>query len=236
MTYLEVHNLHKRFLTPGGQEVKALNGVSFEIDRGEILCVVGHNGSGKTTLLNCLRRTFSWDEGAIRINGKVTGDNSVNIVSVFQDVGLGVVGSMTPTENLSLAFSKHPGFINSFPNRRFEEQINILLKDAGLQSRFKSFGNTSVSELSGGQRQQVAIMMAVLRQPDLLLLDEFVANLDPKVKMDILSWMRIWIQQNKITTVMVTHDMNMAENLGDWILELLDGKVIRFKKTKNYKN
>ena len=232
MAYLTIDKLHKRFLTPGGREVRALRGVSLEIDRGDILCVVGHNGSGKTTLLNCLRQAFPWDEGTIQIDGKSLNGQGVNTVSVFQEVGLGVVGSMTPMENLSLVFSKHPRFICSLPKRRFEGQICAFLEETGLRGRFDSFTNTPVSELSGGQRQQVAIMMAVMRRPHLLLLDEFVANLDAEVRTDILTWMKDWIRDNSVTTIMVTHDIELAENWGNWLLELSDGMLVRFERIR----
>ena len=232
MAYLAIDNLHKRFQTPGGREVNALCGVSLAIDRGDILCVVGHNGSGKTTLLNCLRQAFPWDEGTIQIDDKPVDGQEANVVSVFQEVGLGVVSSMTPMENLSLVFSKHPDFIRSLPKRRFEGQIHAFLEGTGLRGRFDSFTNTPVSELSGGQRQQVAIMMAVMRRPHLLLLDEFVANLDAEVRTDILTWMKDWIRDNSVTTIMVTHDIELAENWGDWLLELSDGMLIRFERIR----
>jgi putative ABC transport system ATP-binding protein len=230
MSYLEIHNLHKRFLTPGGREINALRGVSLKIERGDILCVVGRNGAGKTTLLNCIREIFPWEEGNILVEGKPLADQNVNVVSVFQEVGLGVVGSMTPMENLSLVFSKHTGFMRSLPKRRFERQIRAFLEETSLRGRFDSFDNTPVSELSGGQRQQVAILMAVMRRPHLLLLDEFVANLDAKVRTDILVWMRSWIRENNVTALMVTHDIELAMSWGHWLLELSDGELIRFER------
>lgn len=232
MQYLEVQNLSKRFVTPGGREVDALQGVSFTIGRGDILCVVGHNGSGKTTLLHCIKSTFPCDTGNILIDGRPCTNRDINVVSVFQDVGLGVVGSMTPMENLSLVFSKDSRFMWSFPKRHFERQIHAFLEKTGLRERFASFEETPVSELSGGQRQQVAILMAVMRNPDVLLLDEFVANLDSRVKTDVLTWVKGWIRSQKVTTLMVSHDLSLAEDWGDWILELSDGKPIRFERTR----
>ena len=80
MAYLEIQNIHKRFLTPGGREVDALRGVSLEIERGDILCITGNNGSGKTTLFNCLRQDFPWDEGSIMIDGKPIGNRKINVI------------------------------------------------------------------------------------------------------------------------------------------------------------
>jgi len=231
MHYLEVQNLCKRFVTPGGREIDALQGVSFAIGRGDILCIVGHNGSGKSTLLHCIKNSFPCDSGRILFNGRPCTNHAIKVVSVFQDVGLGVVGSMTPMENLSLVFSNNSRFMWSFPKRHFQTQIYAFLEKAGLLERFKSFEETPVSELSGGQRQQVAILMAVMRNPDILLLDEFVANLDSRIKEDILTWVKEWIRSQKVTTLMVSHDLSLAEGWGDWILELSDGKPVRLEKT-----
>ena len=90
------------------------------------------------------------------------------------------------------------------------------------------FENTPVSELSGGQRQQLAIVMAMMRNPTVLLLDEFVASLDPKVKEEVLTWTKSWIKRKQVTTLMVTHDHKLAADWGDMILELTDGRVTRF--------
>lgn len=236
MPYLEINNLRKIFVTPSGRENLALNDVSFSLERGEILAIVGHNGSGKTTLLNCLRQSFPWDNGNIQVHGSPIQDKSVVVVSVFQDVEMGVVGSMTSIENLSLVFSKQPSFLWSLPLRRFRGSIYEYLETVGLRERFTAFEDTPMSELSGGQRQLVAIVMAMMRNPDILLLDEFVANLDPSVKNDILGWTKRWIRKQNITTLMVTHDCQLAESWGDLVLELCDGERIRFDKAKNNGN
>ena len=233
MSHLQVDDLSKTFITPGGREVPALKGVSFSLQRGEILSVIGHNGSGKTSLLNCLRRAFSWDQGRILVDDTPVTNMRSEVVSVFQDVGLGVVGSMTPLENLSLVFSRRLSYLLTFPERRFQRDIHAFLKRAGLQKRFRSFENTPVWELSGGERQQVAIIMAMMRSPSILLLDEFVANLDPTVREDLLRWTRSWILEHRITTLMVTHDHELAESWGDHVLELSDGNLVRFEKAKH---
>lgn len=235
MQYLEVRNIHKRFVTPGGRETDALQGVSFAIERGDIMCVVGHNGSGKTTLLNCIRNAFPWDSGEVVLGGRRCPHNDTNVVSVFQDVGIGVVGSMTPLENLSLVFSKDCRYIWSFPKRHYARRVHAFIEKTGLHKQFAAFEETTVSELSGGQRQQVAILMAVMRNPDILLLDEFVANLDHHVKEEILTWIKGWIRKEKVTTLMVTHDRSLAEGWGDWVLELSDGETIRCEKTETAK-
>ena len=230
MSYLKINNLHKRFVTPGGRVVDAVRDVSLELDRGGILCVVGHNGSGKTTLLNCIRQMFLWDSGDILVNGTSITKQKINVVSVFQEVGVGVVGSMTAIENLSLVYSRERGFLNSFPKRKYNEAIHEFLMHTSLKERFDAFANTPVSELSGGQRQQVAIMMAVMRNPQILLLDEFVANLDDTIMDEILSWIRQWILEHQVTTIMVTHDRELARDWGHYVLEMCDGGVASLEK------
>lgn len=232
MDFLRVENLSKTFITPGGREVSALKGVEFSLPRGAILSIVGHNGSGKTTLLNCMRGVFPWEQGTILVQGKSITKKHVEVVSVFQDVGLGVVGSMTALENLSLVYSRHPSYLFTFPQHRFRSAIYAILDRAGLLDRFESFENTPLAELSGGERQRVAIVMAMLRNPRILLLDEFIANLDPKAKEDILRWTRAWIREHEITTLTVTHSEELAESWGDFVLELRDGNLIRFEKAK----
>ena len=233
MPYLKVNNLSKTFVTPGGREIRALHNLSFTLEKGQILSVVGSNGAGKTTLLNCLRRFFPSDEGTIEIDGQPLQTVDSCIASVFQDVGFGVVDSMTPMENLALVESTNMPFLWSFPLRRYSEKIHDFLKNANLLDRFLEFENTPVSEISGGQRQQVAIAMAMMRHPQVLLLDEFVANLDPVVRDDILVWVQDWIRANKVTTLMITHDHALAESWGDLVLELCDGERIRFSETNS---
>ena len=232
MAYLTVNNLSKTFTTPGGRQVHALSGVSFSLDRGRILSIVGHNGSGKTTLLNCIRREFPIDEGRINIEGLDLHASRHSIVSVFQDVSVGVVLSMTAMENLALVQSgRDDGFLWSFPRRRYRRTIRTFLKDADLLERFGAFEHTPVSELSGGQRQQLAIVMAMMREPTVLLLDEFVASLDPVVRDEVLNWTKSWVRRKNVTTLMVTHDHALAEEWGDMVLGLTDGRVSRFSAT-----
>ena len=234
MAYLNITNLSKTFTTPGGRQVRALSDVSLTLDCGRILCIVGHNGSGKTTLLNCIRREFPIDGGQIGIEGQDLRTSRYSVVSVFQDVSLGVIPSMTAMENLAMVHSdRRDGFLWSLPGRRYRESIRDFLKNADLLDRFESFDNTPVSELSGGQRQQVAIVMAMMREPILLLLDEFVASLDPMVRDEVLCWTKSWIRRKNVTTLMVTHDHALAEQWGDMVLELTDGRVTRFSPARN---
>ncbi|MBL8827107.1 MAG: ATP-binding cassette domain-containing protein [Planctomycetaceae bacterium] len=232
--------MSKSFATPGGRVVCALSDVNFALEEGQILSILGHNGSGKTTLLNCVRQVFSFDAGEITVAGSRLNGQRANIVSVFQDVSLGVVPSMTAFENLALAKSSGANdFLWSFPATRYQVAISEFLREADLEDRFDAYRHTPVAELSGGQRQQLALLMAMVRigdtqaSPAILCLDEFVANLDPVVKEDILGWSRGWIRRKRITTIMVTHDHALAERWGDLVLELTDGRVTRFSKANN---
>jgi putative ABC transport system ATP-binding protein len=233
MTYLSIHNLDKTFTSPGGAKTKALQQVSLDLDKGKILSVIGHNGSGKTTLLNCIRRYSDYDSGEILINGRNIQKSLPRVVSVHQDVDAGVVGSMSTMDCLGLVMSDEPSFLFSFPGRKYRNRIFDFLNSIGLAERFSWFERTRVADLSGGQRQQLAIVMAMLRRPELLLLDEFVANLDPAVSADILDWLKKYIHEKRITTIMVTHDHGLAESWGDHVLELSEGRIIRFSETAN---
>lgn len=233
MTYLSIHNLDKTFTSPGGRVTHALTQISLELEKGSILSVIGHNGSGKTTLLNCIRRSFELDRGEILINGQDVRKATPRVVSVYQDVDAGIIWSMTALECLTLVMSDEPSFMWSFPCRRYRGRIYKFLSSVGLAERFAEFEHTLVSDLSGGQCQQLAIVMAMLRKPELLLLDEFVANLDPVVSADVLVWSKKYIKEKQITTVMVTHNHDLAESWGDYVLELHEGRVIRFSRAAN---
>jgi len=233
MPYLTINNLGKTFITPGGRVTQALNNVSLKLDKGHILAVIGHNGSGKTTLLNCIRNSCEYDNGEILINNLDIRMKGPRISSVYQDIDAGIVGSMTTMECLSLVMSEEPSFLFSFPCSRYKNKIYDFLLSVNLAERFSEFEQTLVADLSGGQRQQLAIVMAMMRRPELLLLDEFVANLDPKVSAEILKWTKKHIQEKQITTIMVTHDHELAELWSDYILELHDGRIARFAETEN---
>ena len=207
---------------------KALVDFNLKLEKGTILSVIGHNGSGKTTLLNCIRGTITPDDsGVILVNDKDIRRGDTRIVSVFQDVDAGIIPSMTAIENLVVALSGKLSFLWSFPCRHFKEKIYDFLKSIDMYKRFSEFEHSVVSDLSGGQRQQLAIIMAMLRKPELLLLDEFVANLDPKVSEDILGWTKQYIRESKITTIMVTHDHALAGTWGDYLLEMREGAIVR---------
>ena len=233
MKYLSIHNLDKTFTSPGGRVTQALTQISLELEKGSILSVIGHNGSGKTTLLNCIRRSFELDRGEILINGQDVRKATPRVVSVYQDVDAGIIWSMTALECLTLVMSDEPSFMWSFPCRRYRGRIYKFLSSVGLAERFAEFEHTLVSDLSGGQCQQLAIVMAMLRKPELLLLDEFVANLDPVVSADVLVWSKKYIKEKQITTVMVTHNHDLAESWGDYVLELQEGRVVRFSRVAN---
>ena len=228
--YFTIKNLCKSFTSAGGRVTKALDDVSIILKKGEILSIVGHNGSGKTTLLNSIRGDFPIDRGTIFVNGRDIRKTNLRTVSVCQDVDTGVVPSMTAMENLALVMSESSSFLYSFPTKHYKEEIHKFLSDVGLYNRFVEFGQTITSDLSGGQRHQLAIIMAMMRKPEILLLDEFIANLDPVVSSDILKWTREHIRNHKITTLNVTHDLDLAESWGDSILELYEGKIKRFSK------
>jgi putative ABC transport system ATP-binding protein len=230
--YLRIHDLEKTFTTQAGRVNKALDHLTLELNKGGILSVIGPNGSGKTTLLNCIRNSCDYSGGIIMVNGQDIRNVTPRVVSVYQDIGEGVIGSMTALECLTLVMSENSSFLLSFPCKRYKKRLFAFLSSVGLADRFAEFEHTRVADLSGGQQQQLAIVMAMMREPELLLLDEFVANLDPKVSSEILQWTKEHIIQKGITTIMVTHNHKLAESWGDYILELNEGKNVRLTKTK----
>jgi putative ABC transport system ATP-binding protein len=226
--FLEVESLSKSFpRTPGSPPVRALREVTFSASRSEILAIIGPNGSGKTTLLNCLRGELGPDSGMIRVDGSAARSVGLKVVSVHQDPLRNVVGSMTALENLVLAQSDRSRFLAPAATLRYRGDVEAYLKSSGLLERFRRFYNIPAAGLSGGQRQQLAVVMAMMRAPDLLLLDEFLANCDEAVSAEILDWTGAAIRQGGPTALFVTHDRDMAETWADRVLELREGRVVR---------
>ena len=228
-TFLEVESLSISYPgTAGGPPIRALSEVNFSAGPGEILAIVGPNGSGKTTLLNCLRGELSPGSGSIKFDGRAARANGLKVVSVHQDPSRNVVGSMTALENLVLAQSDRPGFLAPAATSRYRSKVDAYLESSGLIGRFRCFYGTPAAHLSGGQRQQLAVVMALMRDPKFLLLDEFLASCDETVSAEILDWLGRAIRKGGgPTTLFVTHDLGMAERWADHVLELREGRVLR---------
>jgi putative ABC transport system ATP-binding protein len=227
---LEITHLLKTFNPGTINEVRALQDVSLTIAQGSFVCVLGTNGSGKSTLLNAVAGTFITDSGRIILNGRdITRwpeyRRASAIGRVFQNPFSGTAPSMSIAENLALAARRGRrrglgwGLKGSLVSD-LKERVKAL--NMGLEERLDS----PIGKLSGGQRQALTLLMASWLKPDLLLLDEHTAALDPKTAGKVIELTERIITEGHLTTMMVTHSMQQAVNLGDRIIMMHQGKIM----------
>lgn len=226
---LELQGIRKTFYPGTPNEKKALNGVDLHLNAGDFVTIVGSNGAGKSTLFNAISGVFSVDEGMIRLDSKnITNmkeyKRAYDIGRLFQDTMKGTAPNMTIEENLALAYSRKAGKSFFAVNRQDREYFTDLLRqlNLGLESRMKA----KVGQLSGGQRQAVSLLMSTISQPKLLLLDEHTAALDPATAQKVLDITTRIVSEGRITTMMITHDMQAALTLGNRTIMMDDGKII----------
>lgn len=227
---LEIKNIYKTF-NPGTQnEKQALRGLSLTLEDGDFVTVIGGNGAGKSTMLNAIAGAWLVDEGQILIDGQdVTKlpehKRAQYLGRVFQDPMTGTAATMEIQENLALAKRRgkkrtlRPG-ITKAEHAEYIEYLKIL--GLGLEERM----TTKVGILSGGQRQALTLLMAALQKPKLLLLDEHTAALDPKTAAKVLETTEAIINRDKLTTLMITHNMKDAIAHGNRLIMMMDGKII----------
>ena len=226
---LKLTNLKKTFGKGTINEVKALDVVQFHAKKGDFITIIGSNGAGKSTLMNSIAGVFHTDEGEILLNDKEISNMSEYkraryIGRVFQDPMKGTAYDMTIEENLSIAYNKmrKRGFqrgISNADREIFREKLSLL--DMGLEDRMKE----KVRLLSGGQRQALTLFMAVIAQPELLLLDEHTAALDPTASKKVLELTRYFAENDKLCTMMITHNMKDALSYGNRTILMKDGKI-----------
>lgn len=227
---IEIKNLHKTFHPGDANEVKALQGLNLTMESGEFVTVIGSNGAGKSTLLNLIAGVFPVDQGTITISGRDVSrwqehQRASLIGRVFQDPLRGTAGSMSIEQNMAMALlrGKRRGLRLGVTNKDrhfFREQLALL--GLGLENRLSS----KVSLLSGGQRQSLTLLMAALTQPRVLLLDEHTAALDPGTAEQIANLTSQVVRDHKLTTLMVTHNMQHALSLGTRTIMMHRGKII----------
>lgn len=227
---LELTGIRKTFFPNTPNEVRSLAGIGLTIEEGSFVIVIGTNGSGKTTLLNAVAGTFFVDEGKIRLAGKdVTAwpehRRAALIGRVFQNPFSGTAPNLSIAENLSLATRR--GLRRTLgwavgPARRAELYERVRALGMGLENRL----DNPIGTLSGGQRQALTLLMATWRRPELLLLDEHTAALDPKSADQVITLSDQIIARDKLTALMVTHSMQQAANLGDRLIMMHRGKVL----------
>jgi putative ABC transport system ATP-binding protein len=224
MPGLRVEGVRKTFYPGTVNEVKAIRGIDLELAPGEFVTVVGSNGAGKSTLLNLIAGVILPDEGRIFIgDADVTRQGEVQrarrIGRVLQDPKAGTAPSLTIQENLSLALARgrsrglRPA-ITAQKREHFRTALAGL--GLGLENRL----------LSGGQRQALSLLMATLQRPDLLLLDEHTAALDPRTAALIAELTDRWVRENGLTTVMITHNLEQAIRLGDRLIMMHEGQIL----------
>jgi putative ABC transport system ATP-binding protein len=226
---LELTNLKKTFYAGTPNEVQALRGVSLTIEPGSFVVVIGTNGSGKSTLLNAVAGSFIVDEGKICLAGRdVTRwpehRRAQLIGRVFQNPYTGSAPHLSIAENLALASKRgRPRGLKWALGRRQREELRERVKQMGLNMEDRL--DNPIGNLSGGQRQSLTLLMAGLRRPDLLLLDEHTAALDPKSAYQVIQLTEEMIRRDRLTTLMVTHSMQQAAHLGDRLIMMVRGRI-----------
>lgn len=227
---LEIRNVYKTFNAGTVNEKTALRNLCLHLKPGEFCTVIGGNGAGKSTMLNAVAGVWPVDEGQILIGGEdVTKlpeyKRAAYLGRVFQDPMMGTAPTMQIDENLALAARRgksrtlRRGIAKS-EREEYAERLKIL--DLGLEDRLTS----KVGLLSGGQRQALTLLMATLKKPKLLLLDEHTAALDPKTAAKVLDATDRIISQDHLTTLMITHNMRDAIAHGDRLVMMYDGHIV----------
>lgn len=227
---LEIKDVTKVFNAGTVNEKRALSGLNLTMKEGDFVTVIGGNGAGKSTMLNSVAGVFPVDEGKIVINGTdVTRlpeyKRAKYLGRVFQDPMTGTAANMQIDENLALAARRGlsrtlRSGITSGEKKEYREMLKQL--NLGLEDRL----TTKVGLLSGGQRQALTLLMATLKKPNLLLLDEHTAALDPKTAKTVLDITNKIVTENNLTTLMITHNMKDALRLGNRIIMMHEGRII----------
>lgn len=227
---LKVTDVKKTFFKGTVNEKKAIRGISLTLNDGDFCTVIGSNGAGKSTLLNLIAGALIPDEGLIEIDGKdVTRmpeyKRAKYIGRVFQDPMKGTAAGMQLQENLMLADRR--GLCHRLrwaftPSREQHYQNLVARLGLGLENRMTA----RIGLFSGGQRQAVTLLMATMRRPEVLLLDEPTAALDPKTAETVLNLVNQIVTEQKLTTLMITHNMRDALRLGNRLIMMNDGKII----------
>lgn len=230
MSFIELKNINKIFHSETEEAYHALKNINLNIKSGDFITIVGGNGAGKSTLLNTLAGTISVDSGNILINGKdITRtkeyERAVYISRVFQNPLDGTAPRMTVAENMALAIKRGEkrnltSAIKKENLSFFEESIKSL--NLGLENRL----NTEIGLLSGGQRQAISLLMATIKKPELILLDEHTAALDPKTQKNIMKLTDRIITKKSLTAFMITHNLQDALEYGNRLIVMHRGEII----------
>ncbi len=230
-TILQLQEVRKVFARGTIDEVTALDGVNLDVHDQDFVTIIGSNGAGKSTLLNVVAGVFPPERGGRVV---ISGDDVTNLAEykhaayvgrVWQEPEVGTARNLTIEENLSLAMLRGQSrglkaALNKERRESFREALALL--GLGLEDRL----STPVGTLSGGQRQALSLVMATISKPAILLLDEHIATLDPKTAQTVLNLTDIVVQREKMTTMMVTHNMDIALRYGNRLVMMHKGKIV----------
>ena len=224
---LELKNVSKTFNPGTVNEKKALDGLSLTLEAGDFVTIVGSNGAGKSTLFNAIAGDFYVDEGSVFLDGRdltymPAYQRSHQIGRLFQDPMRGTAPHMTIEENLALAAGSGGWFSPMTRGDRARFRDRLALLGMGLEDRMRQ----PVGLLSGGQRQALTLLMATMNPPKLLLLDEHTAALDPAAAEKVLGITQKIVAEEKLTCLMVTHNMESALALGNRTLMMNGGRIL----------
>lgn len=224
---IKIENLHKRF-----GKLEVLNGIDINVEKGEIIAIIGPSGSGKSTFLRCINRLEEPSEGKIFIDGENILSKETNINKIREKVGMvfqhfNLFLHKNVIKNITLA----PIKIKNYSVELAEKKADKLLSKVGLLDKKYAFPN----QLSGGQKQRIAIARALAMEPEIMLFDEPTSALDPEMIKEVLDVM-IELAREGMTMLIVTHEMGFAKNVATRILFMNDGKILEDEKPEEFFN
>ena len=224
---LEISHVTKVFFPGTVNEKLALEDINLTVEDGDVICVIGSNGSGKSTLFNMIAGTFPVTSGTIKLNGKdITHapeyKRAFMIGRIFQDPTKGTSANMSVQDNMNLASSKGMKGLKFSLTKERKATFRKMLETIGLEDRMED----NVGLLSGGQRQALTLLMTTLSHPSLMLLDEHTAALDPRNAEIVMDLTKEYIERDKLTAMMVTHNMQFAIDYGNRLIMMDEGHII----------
>ena len=224
---IKIENLHKRF-----GKLEVLNGIDINVEKGEIIAIIGPSGSGKSTFLRCINRLEEPSEGKIFIDGENILSKETNINKIREKVGMVFQHfNLFPHKNVIKNITLAPIKIKNYSVELAEKKADNLLNKVGLLDKKYAFPN----QLSGGQKQRIAIARALAMEPEVMLFDEPTSALDPEMIKEVLDVM-IELAREGMTMLIVTHEMGFAKNVATRILFMNDGKILEDEKPEEFFN
>ena len=226
---IQLENINKTFNAGTPNAAHIIRNLNLGVNKNDFITIIGSNGAGKTTLFNLISGSLTPESGTIRIKGReVTRDPEFKraryIGRIFQDPLLGTASNMTLEDNMMITYKKGFKWLKISLNRKMKALFKkeLVQLDMGLEHRMKE----NISLLSGGQRQALTLLMTVLSNPDIVLLDEHTAALDPRNASIVMDLTRKFIRRHSLTTLMITHNMQHAIDYGNRLIMMDAGEII----------